>query len=117
MLRLGRQVHRPAVSCFFIFLVLCGFRHISTENVALGTLRSDDGQLGRPTASPVLSGFPCNLASFLPCCIDLRGDLRGCQGRPEGAVILTLDSPASHFTIELRTKRNTATSEERRVGK
>jgi hypothetical protein len=34
------------------------------------------------------------------------GDLRGCQGRPEGAFILTLDNPASHFIIELGTKRN-----------
>jgi hypothetical protein len=27
-------------------------RHISTEKFALGSLRSDDWQLGRPTASP-----------------------------------------------------------------
>jgi len=33
---------------FFTFLVLGGFRHISTENLALGALRSDDWQLGRP---------------------------------------------------------------------
>ena len=31
--------------------------HISAENFALGSLRSDDGQLGRPTAYPVLSVF------------------------------------------------------------
>ena len=36
------------------------------------------------------------------------GDLRGCQRRPEGTFILTLDSPASHFIIELGTKRNAA---------
>jgi hypothetical protein len=34
------------------FLVLCGFHHISAENFALGSLRSDNWQLGRPTASP-----------------------------------------------------------------
>src|SRR5580658_5348565 len=35
------------------------------------------------------------------------GNLRGCQGRRRrAAFILTLDSPASHFTIELGTKRN-----------
>ncbi len=34
------------------------------------------------------------------------GDLRGSQGRPEGAFVLTLGSPVSHFTIELGTKRN-----------
>src|SRR6266576_142682 len=32
--------------------------------------------------------------------------INGCQGRPKGAFILTLDSPVSHFTIELGTKRN-----------
>jgi hypothetical protein len=40
------------------------------------------------------------------CFPELRGDLRGCQGRPEGAFLSTLDSPASHITIELGTKRN-----------
>jgi hypothetical protein len=28
------------------------------------------------------------------------------KGAPKGAFISTLDSPASHFTIELGTKRN-----------
>jgi hypothetical protein len=61
------------VAALLIFLVLCGFRHISAETFALGSLRNDDWQLGRPTASPVLSVFrvfsPPN-ASSLPCCID-----------------------------------------------
>jgi hypothetical protein len=39
-------------------LILGGFRHISTENFALGSLRSDDWQLGRPTVPPVLSVLP-----------------------------------------------------------
>jgi hypothetical protein len=69
------------------FLVLCGLRRISAENFALGSLRSDDWQLGRPAALPVLSVFrvfsPPN-ASF-PCCIDPGSDLRGSQERPEGA--------------------------------
>ena len=56
--RLARQFHRPSVSCFFTFLVLGGFCHISTENLALGSLRSDDWQLGRPTVPPVLSVLP-----------------------------------------------------------
>ena len=30
------------------------------------------------------------------------------KGAPKGAFILTLDSPASHFIIELGTKRNAA---------
>ena len=76
------------VAALLTFLVLCGFRHISGEKFALGSLRSDDWQLGRPTAPPLLSVFrvssPPN-ASSLPCCID---------------------SPASHFIIELGTKRN-----------
>ena len=58
---------------FFTFLVFGGIRHISTENFALGSLRSDDWQIGRPTAPSVLSVFrvfsPPN-ASSLPCCID-----------------------------------------------
>ena len=61
------------VAALLIFLVLYGFRHISAENFALGSLRSDDWQLGRPTAPPLLSVFrvfsPPN-ASSLPCCID-----------------------------------------------
>ncbi len=43
------------VAALLIFLVLCGFRHISAENFALGSLRSDDWQLDRPTAPPLLS--------------------------------------------------------------
>jgi len=42
----------PPFLDFFTFLVLGGFRHISTENLALGSLRSDDWQLGRPTVPP-----------------------------------------------------------------
>src|SRR5260370_30060157 len=45
------------VAALLTFLVLCGFRHISGENFALGSLRSDDWQLGRPTAPPLLSVF------------------------------------------------------------
>jgi hypothetical protein len=33
-------------------LLIFDFRHISTEKFALGSLRSDDWQLGRPTGSP-----------------------------------------------------------------
>jgi len=43
------------VAALLIFLVLCGFRHISAENFALGSLRSDDWQLDRPTAPRLLS--------------------------------------------------------------
>jgi len=45
------------VAALLTFLVLCGFRHISAENVALGSLRSDDWQRGRPTA-PAFVCFP-----------------------------------------------------------
>jgi hypothetical protein len=45
------------VAALLTFLVLCGRRHISAENFALGSLRSDDWQLGRPTAPPLLSVF------------------------------------------------------------
>jgi hypothetical protein len=38
-----------------IFLVLWGFRDISAENSALGSLSSDDWQPGGPTAPPLLS--------------------------------------------------------------
>ena len=51
-------------------------RHIFTEKFALGSLRSDDRQFGRPTASPFLFVFSRNLAGFLLCCIDL-----GCVAR------------------------------------
>jgi hypothetical protein len=45
------------VAALLTFLVLCGFRHISAENLALGSLRSDDWQLARPTAPPLWSVF------------------------------------------------------------
>jgi hypothetical protein len=96
------------VAAFLTFLVLCGFRHISGENFALGSLRSDDWQLGRPTAPPLLSVFrvlSLPNASSLPCRID-PVVIGGLSRRPEGAFILTLDSPANHFIIELGTKRN-----------
>ena len=83
------------VAALLTFLVLCGFRHIPGENFALGSLRSDDWQLGRPTAPPLLSVFrvfsPPNASSsvlYRP-----GGEGRGCQGRPEGAFILTLTAP------------------------
>ena len=41
-----------------LILVLGGFRYISTEKFALGSLWSDDWQLGRPTVPPVLSVLP-----------------------------------------------------------
>jgi hypothetical protein len=46
------------VAAHLTFLVFCGLRHISAENFALGSLRSDDWQLGRPTAARLLSAFP-----------------------------------------------------------
>jgi hypothetical protein len=42
------------VAAFLIF----DLRHISTEKFALGSLRSDDWQLGRPTASPFFVCLP-----------------------------------------------------------
>jgi len=51
------KVKADVVALLIIFLVPCGFRHISAENVALGSLRSDDRQLGRLTAPPLLSVF------------------------------------------------------------
>jgi len=74
------------VAALLTFLVLCGFRHISAENFALGSLRSDDWQLGRPTAPPLLSVFrvfsPPN-ASSLPCCIDPLGIEKGKPFQPD----------------------------------
>jgi hypothetical protein len=61
------------VAALVTFLVLCCFRHISVENFALGSLRSDDWQPGRPTAPPLFSVFrvlSSPSASSLPCCID-----------------------------------------------
>ena len=46
---------------------------------------------------------PCLFSSVL---YGPGGDSRGCQGRHEGAFILTLDNPASHFIFELGKKRN-----------
>jgi hypothetical protein len=59
------------VAALLTFLLLCGFRLISAENFALGSLRSDDWQLGRPTASAVLSV----LRVFIP------PDCRSCARR------------------------------------
>ncbi len=41
-----------------LFLFFVAFATISTETFALGSLRSDDWQLGRPPAPPVLSVLP-----------------------------------------------------------
>jgi hypothetical protein len=63
------KVKADVAALLIIFLVLCGFRHISAENFALGSLRSDDWQLGRPTAPPLLSVFrgfsPPNASSLV----------------------------------------------------
>ena len=74
------------VAALLTFLVLSGFRRISAETFALGSLRSDDWQLGRPTAPPLLSVFrvlsPPN-ASSLPCWIDpvvTGGAVKGAAG-------------------------------------
>jgi hypothetical protein len=83
----GHSAHKPVSECFYekvikvkadvaallIFLVLCGFRHISAENFALGSLRSDDWQLDRPTAPRLLSVsrvLSRPNANSLPNCID-----------------------------------------------
>ena len=39
-------------------LLMFDLRHISTEKFALGSLRSDDWQLGRPIASPLFVCLP-----------------------------------------------------------
>jgi hypothetical protein len=39
-------------------LLMFDFRYISTEKFALGSLRSDDWQLGRPTVSPLFVCLP-----------------------------------------------------------
>jgi hypothetical protein len=52
---LAHPFHRSSVSWLIHFSVLGGIRHISTEDLALGSLRSEDWQLGRPTVPPVLS--------------------------------------------------------------
>ena len=61
---------RPTWRPLLIFLVLCGFRHISAENFALGSLRSDDWQLGRPAAPRFCSVFSPPNANSLLSCID-----------------------------------------------
>jgi hypothetical protein len=58
----------PAIECFYEKVInvkadvaaflMFDLRHISTEKFALGSLRSDDWQLGRPTVPPVLSVLP-----------------------------------------------------------
>jgi hypothetical protein len=67
--------------------VLCGFRRISGENFALGSLRSDDWQLGRPTAPPFFSvfrGFSPPNASSLPCCIGPMVTVGAVKGARKG---------------------------------
>src|SRR5260370_32392386 len=92
------------VAALLIFLVLCGFRHISAENFALGSLRSDDWQLGRPTAPPLLSVFrvfsPPN-ASSLPCCIDPVVTGGGGKGAREGRFSLPLTAPPGPSSYRL----------------
>src|SRR5258708_29570372 len=84
------------VAALLTFLVLCGFRHISGENFALGSLRSDERQLGRPTAPPLFSVFrvfsPPN-ASSLPCCIDPVVTGGAVQGGPQGAFFFASAPP------------------------
>jgi hypothetical protein len=46
------------VAALLIFLVLSGFLHISSENFAIGSLRSDDWQLARPPAPLLFVCFP-----------------------------------------------------------
>jgi hypothetical protein len=61
------------VAALLTFLVLSGFRHISAETFALGSLRSEDWKLGRATAAALWSVFrvlSSPSASSLPCCID-----------------------------------------------
>ena len=52
------------VAAHLTFLVLCGLRHISTENFALGSLRNDDWQIDRPTAPP-----SCLFCAYSVICI------------------------------------------------
>ncbi len=64
----GTSAPPPLRFLVFTFLVLGGFRHISTEDLALGSLRSDDWQLGRPTVPPLfvcLAVRPCLFSSVL----------------------------------------------------
>src|SRR5712664_4103061 len=79
-LRVGRQVHLPSVSWFFY--LSCSLWFSPHFHRKFGVRIAQQRRLAT------------------------RSTLRGCQGRPEGAFILTLDSPASHFIIELGTKRN-----------
>jgi hypothetical protein len=60
----GASGPSPSVSLVFAFLVLCGFRHISTEKFALGSLRSDDWQLGRQHSPFCLSSRETLLVFF-----------------------------------------------------
>src|ERR1700732_1082607 len=75
------------VAALLTFLVLCGFRHISTEKVALGSLRSDDWKLGRTTASP-----PPH-ASSVPCCMDPVVPCGAVKGAPKGRSSCPLTAP------------------------
>src|SRR5258708_7116661 len=52
----GYSVSKPTWRPSLLFLFFVG-RHISAQNFALGSLRSDDWHLGRPTAPPLLSVF------------------------------------------------------------
>src|SRR5258708_23213829 len=101
MLLAGDSAHNRVSECFYekvikvkadvaallIFLVLCGFRHISAENFALGSLRSDDWQLDRPTAPRLLSVsrvLSRPNANSLPNCIDPVVTGGGLKGHPKG---------------------------------
>ena len=61
-----------AACLFFLFFVGC--RHISAENSALGSLSSDDWQLGGPTA-PLLCLLPMVCDSQNDCGAAVAGDV------------------------------------------
>jgi len=65
----SRPTWRPSL----LFLFFVAFATFSAETFALGSLTSDDWQLARPTAPPLLSVFrvlSAPNASSLPCGID-----------------------------------------------
>ncbi len=106
-LRLGRRVHRPSVSLVFYFS--CSWWLSPHFHRKFGVRIAQERRLATRSTHSTPFCLSCRetLLVFFPCYIERRGNLRGCQGRRRrAAFILTLDSPASYFIIELGTKRN-----------
>jgi hypothetical protein len=75
------------VAALLTFLVLCGFRHISTEKFALGRSGATTGNSVDPQHPPLclfFRVFSPPHASSVPCCMDPVVTCGAVKGAPKG---------------------------------